>query len=115
MSDQHQPKGRADHDHQERPVELSCRENISVSTPHHHLPLTIQSPRDGVESEHDENDHVGNEVGQHLEPEEGVDLLTGVVKVTVDSSQDIQLDHHCGFLVSRYFRLIALQFSLRVL
>ena len=115
VSDQHQPEGGAEHDHQERPVELSCRENISVKRYCQPPPLTIQSPRDGVESKHDEDDHVGNEVCQHLEPEECVDLLTSVVKVTVDSSQDIQLDHHCGFLISRYFSLIALQFSFTVL
>ena len=112
VSDQHQPEGRAEHDHQERPVELPCTENISFQSKHlPPPPLTIKSPSDGVESKHDEDDNVGDEVCQHLEPEEGVDLLAGVVKVTVDSSQDVKLDHHCGLLISRYFCLIALQFS----
>ena len=79
-----------------------------------YLSHTIQSSSDGVESKHDEDDHVGDEVGEHLETQESVYLLTGVVQVTVDAPQYVELYHDGGLLISRNLRLVALNLPTRV-
>ena len=107
VTHQHQPQRRTEHYHQERPVELPCTADLSVIS-YHQLP-TVQSPSDGVESKHDEDHHVCDEVGEHLEPQESVDLLAGVVEVAVDASQYIKLNHDGGFLITRNLRLVSLK------
>ena len=37
--------------------------------------LTVKSPDGCVESKHDDNDNVGHQIDQHLEPKELVDFL----------------------------------------
>ena len=91
VAHQQQPEGGCEHDDEEGPVELAG-----------------QRPGHRVEPEHDDHDHVGDHVGQHLEPEQRVHLLADVVQVAVDAAQDVQLDHHGRLLVPRDLGLVPL-------
>ena len=90
------------------------------------MALTVQGSGDGVEAKQDDDDDIGDHVGQHLEPEEGVDLwiydcinkqpgvsvhhlLADMMQVAVDAPEDVQLDHHSGLLVSGDLSLVALE------
>ena len=116
MTNQHQSQSWAQHYHKERPVELPWIGETQVSGMSFgtYLSHTIKSSSDGVESKHDEDDHVGDEVGEHLETQESVYLLTGVVQVTVDAPQYVELYHDGGLLISRNLRLVALNLLTRV-
>ena len=45
------------------------------------MALTVQGSGDGVEAKQDDDDDIGDHVGQHLEPEEGVDLDKMIVNI----------------------------------
>ena len=91
VAHQQQPEGGREHDDEEGPVELAG-----------------QRPGHRVEAEHGDHDHVGDHVGQHLEPEQRVHLLADVVQVAVDAAQDVQLDHHGRLLVPGDLGLVPL-------
>ena len=87
VSHQHESDGRSQHDDQEWPVELA-----------------VQRSGYGEESKHDQDDNIGDQVGQHLESKQSVhleeiqqherrsvmnnvtNLLTDMMQITMDTA-----------------------------
>merc|ERR1719342_2061469 len=70
--------------------------------------ITIKCSSDGKESKHNDNDDVCYHIGQHLKPKKSVHLLTDMMKITVNSSQNIKLNHYSRLLISGNFTFVAL-------